>query len=547
MTAQGIILEIAKIPVSANADGLKSFKRKLIAAYFQNIDESLVLQEIASELFSEFPQLQHVLHAIFSTNTHPGNIIIPADLLDWDKPVDYPEQNFLVLNSKYGYFSDEVLEKAEAIFNALQPLCRKMICLVERQADDVEIAYKLMALFCVNEILCSPVDIDKCIKEIAAAFVKFSQPIQDKKPYHDVFVAELQAFPDAEAAKDIKAWHSLMKAYGYHALPFFADCQSFDAVPKTLQEAKNIQIKKIYPRAAENYEFARFCKAYRIDTESFNAGLNFIQSGWPKKELDNLPLVDIRRIEGKNEYRCVKLPPGDLRALYLGNMIPGCCQFINGHSRQCVIDGTSLTDNGFYVLLKKKIKTVQDECKEDASSSLEMDGDIIAQSYAWISRNGNLCLDSIEWDSARVTETILKDIMGQFSAHVLQEYRQIHYVNVGVGGQTPDNFAPRAIISEQLRQGKQYGDSSKQYCLASRAHPEQIERLQTKLQEFDEELRQNFLYLSAYFESIDAIVNIEEIERLLTLAYFKPFPAINKTLTASDFRLLTFAQYQQLP
>ena len=150
MTAQGIILEIAKIPVSANADRLKTFKRKLIAAYFQNIDESLVLQEIASELFSEFPQLQHVLHAIFSTNTHPGNIVIPADLLDWNKPVDYPEQNFLVLNSKYGYFSDEVLEKAEAIFNALQPLCRKMICLVERQADDVEIRARASKFKCLT-------------------------------------------------------------------------------------------------------------------------------------------------------------------------------------------------------------------------------------------------------------------------------------------------------------------------------------------------------------------------------------------------------------
>ena len=211
-----------------------------------------------------------------------------------------------------------------------------------------------------------------------------------------------------------------------------------------------------------------------------------------------------------------------------------------------MIDGTSLTDNGFYVLLKKKIKTGHDEHKEDASSRLELDGDIVAQSYAWISKNGNLCLDSIEWDDKRVKEPILKEIIGQFSAQVLDENRQIHYVNVGTGGQTPANFSHRAIISEKLRQGTQYGDSFEQYCLASRVHPDQIEKLQTKLQEFDEEFSRNFLYLAGYFESIDAIGNIAEIENLLTKTFFKPFPAIDNTLTHSDFRALTFKEYQQL-
>ncbi len=526
------------------AHRLATLRKKLITAYFPGIEPSLILQEIEHLRFTEFPQLQYILRQIFSVATHPGITEIPPELVDWIKPANYPDKHFQDLNSKYGYFSVEVLANATAIFDALKPLCRKMTSLIERQADDSEMAYKLMALCCLNEDLESPLNTHKCFEKIAITFDKLSG--STKRPYHDVFVVGLESFPRASDANDIKQWHRFIQNNGFHALPFCADCKSFDTVPKTLQEAKETQFKKIYPRAAENTAFARFCKVFRIDNEGFEAGLDFITSGWPKKDSDNLPLVDIRLIEDGNEYRWVKLPTNDLSALYLGNMIPGCCQFINGHSRQCVIDGTSLTDNGFYVLLKKKIKTGHDEHKEDSSSSLEMDGDIIAQSYAWISQNGNLCLDSIEWDNRRIKEAKLKEIMDRFSAQVLDENRQIHYVNVGTGGQTPANFSHRAIISEKQRQGTQYGDSFEQYCLASRVHPDQIEKLQTKLQEFDEDFSRNFLYLAGYLESIDEIGNIEEIEGLLTKTFFQPFPAIHKTLTRTDFRALTFEEYQQL-
>ena len=178
-------------------------------------------------------------------------------------------------------------------------------------------------------------------------------------------------------------------------------------------------------------------------------------------------MVDIKVHDEKYEYRWVKLPQDDKRALYLGNMIPGCCQFINGDSRQCVIDGISLSDNGFYVLLKKKItQQPATEPKKDGANVL--DGDIVAQSYAWISTNGNLCLDSLEWNQERVSEEILKTLMSKFAMEVLKQNPQIKFVNVGKGGQTPRDFSGDALLSETQRQGTAYGDSESQYCIQSK-------------------------------------------------------------------------------
>ena len=66
--------------------------------------------------------MQYILRQIFSVATHPGITEIPPELVDWIKPADYPDKHFQDLNSEYDYFSGDVSENAEAIFNALKPL-----------------------------------------------------------------------------------------------------------------------------------------------------------------------------------------------------------------------------------------------------------------------------------------------------------------------------------------------------------------------------------------------------------------------------------------
>jgi hypothetical protein len=549
LTAHGIVAELKKLPAD-NQKAIEAFRKKLGLIYFPQMTAEKIKAEIESERFAEFPQLQFVLREIFVNAKNAGVIAIPAEYGDWNPPANYTNKTFQELNNTYGYFQPNVSPQGESIFNTLKPLCRKMTQLVERQADDNEMAYKLMALLCEPTDL---LDADKCLENIAKDFFKISQQIQHGTPYHDAFVTILHSFPTATDAKNIQAWREFIKNVGFSGLLFFADCASFESVPASLKEAQEPQLTKTYPRAKENLEFAKFCKKYRAKNDEFEKGLDFIKTGWPKKTTDNLPLVDIKLIDrGTNtEYRWVKLPPNDKRALYLGIMIPGCCQVINGDSRQCVIDGTSLSDNGFYVLLKKKVKESEEECKEECKEEEvpdSLDGDIVAQSYAWISQNGNLCLDSIEWDEARVTEPILKTLMDEFADAVFQHNPQIKYINVGTGGQTPKNFSEEIKIPERQRQGTEYGDASSQFCIKSRLNPEDVQKLQTQLTGLDEQVKDKILYLAPYFASTEFSPDmIQNMSKLLTSSFFQPFPKVPPLLTALDFETLTFEEYQQLP
>jgi len=560
-TAVGISSELNKLldkenqkPINPRA--IKGLKNKFTCMYFPNISIDKIKAEIETPLFAEFPQLQFMLRKIFANEEHPGVIVIPPELKDWIRPA-HCTQTFQDLNSKYGYYSDKLAEGG-IVFDKLQPFCRIMTQLVERQADDNEMAYKLMALFCESKDFEAQ---DICLKKISEGFVKVSKRFEYIKnhPYHDAFVTELNPFPIAKDAKDIEKWREFILEFGFPGLTVFADCTSFPEAPKTLKEAQTAQLEKTYPRAGENKEFAAFCKSLLIKNDGFESGLDFIKAGWPKKKSDNLPVVDIKVRVETDEYRWVNLRPDDKHALYLGNMIPGCCQFINGNSRQCVIDGISLSDNGFYVLLKKKItQQPATEPKKDGANVL--DGDIVAQSYAWISKNGNLCLDSLEWNRDRVSEEILKTLMSKFADQVVQEYPQVKYVNVGAGGQTPRNFYGDALLSETQRQGTEYGDAAVQYCIQSKLNPEVTKRL-GEIPEFnrlDGTLQNKIRYLSAYWESKDlSAETIACMSRLLESSFFQPFPpihqpsihqpSIHQPLTDEDFKVLTFEDYQKLP
>jgi len=558
LTATGINQAVNEIQETAQRNALKAGKsvevlvsEKLDAEkdvlkriYFPNMNTQQIQGEIQSARFAEFPQLKYVLGCIFAQEKHPGVIAIPESLPDWTPPHTYTKKSLQDLISKYRYF--DITSEAMEFFETLQPLCRKMTQLVERQADDDEMAYKLMVLFPQRDEFS---DHTGCLKAISEKFNGISKKVQAQKPYHRAFVTELGNFPSFETQEKIDAWREFIVREKFDALAFFADCNSFTSIPKNLKEAKTAQLAKRYSRAEEDIEFAAFCKSLLIDNDGFESGLEFIRAGWPTKIVDNLPDVGVIKHDVDNyEYRWVKLPQREKHALYLGKMT-GCCQFINGDSRQCVIDGISLSDNGFYVLLKKKItQQPATEPKKDGANVL--DGEIVAQSYAWISTNGNLCLDSLEWNQERVSEEILETLMSKFADKVFQKYPLVKYVNVGTGGHTPEQFGPIALLSETQRQGTTYGDAAVQFCIKSKLNPEVTSWL-SESPEFnglDETLQKKIRYLSPYLESKDLRpVTITSMSNLLKTCLFQPFPAIFEKLTTSDFQRLAFEDYQKLP
>lgn len=183
---------------------------------------------------------------------------------------------------------------------------------------------------------------------------------------------------------------------GIESLAIFAEYATQQKAFVDIKSANQASLAKKYPRASEHPVLANLCKELMISNEGFEAGLAQVKSGWPKKETDNLPTVDIASDNG--QFFWVKLPPQDMRAMYLGNLIPGCCQHIDGHSRRCVIDGMTLSDNGFYVMLKAKSESQATQPRLIRNEVNDRYFSIVAQSYGWKTANGNLCLDSIKWD-----------------------------------------------------------------------------------------------------------------------------------------------------
>ena len=523
----------------AEKTSLEVLQRKLKVLYFSKppTENNAALKELQNDYFNEFPRLQHVLHDIFSGKP---DFKIPDELNDWA-----PSVSFATINQKYGYFGTNLDNDLSPLFKRLAIACRKMTSLIERQASDDEMAYKLMALFYDSEQ-----NQDKNFEIISQKFDKVIKTKQDtpiKTPYHEAFVTELNHFPQFSDIKNFQSWQKFITQEGFKALRIFSECAQLQDAFKTIQQAKEFLLKKTYPCAEDHPELAKLCKRMLISNEGFEAGLQEIKNGWPKKQTDNLPIVDIADKTG--QFFWVKLPPQDMRALYLGNCIPGCCQFINGDSHQCVKDGIYLSDNGFYVLLKAK--------KSAANSPRMINGeindkayDIVAQSYAWKSTHGNLCLDSLEWDPKRVDISVIRGVMTQFCDQVFTAYPQIKYINVGTGGQTPNNIYPNCDIHETMIQGHMYGDARHQYRIASSISIEsQIIALKNRLKPYPADFKKIGLYLAPYFNDIqnipDALIQINpdivnELPTFIRRIHLPP------SLSVNDFKKISFEDYQTM-
>lgn len=186
-----------EVLVSERLDAEKDVLKRI---YFPGMNTQQIQEEIQSARFAEFPQLQYVLGCIFANEEHPGVIPIPKGLPDWTPPHTYTKKSLQDLISKYRYF-DNLSKAMEGFFETLQPLCRKMTQLVERQADDDEMAYKLMVLFPQRDEFS---DHTGCLNAISVKFNSISQPVQAQKPYHRVFVTELGNFPSFETQEKNK-------------------------------------------------------------------------------------------------------------------------------------------------------------------------------------------------------------------------------------------------------------------------------------------------------------------------------------------------------
>ncbi len=221
---------------------------------------------------------------------------------------------------------------------------------------------------------------------------------------------------------------------------------------------------------------------HNISEEYLNPSLAFMESPHTTiKSEDFLPNIKVEKtvLEGSTpvNYTFERIQPGDYRAMFLGQLTD-CCQSIGDHSERCVQDGLTKPSSSFYVLSRN--------------------GKIIAQSYAWISRDDNIVFDSIEvFKYGAEGDSIYSDITQEMAILLSKEIvkstfkeinpldhsiieKPVHRVLLGTGGGTPTVF--KSINASDIVGNTsiplpgtfQYGDSKSKILIA--AHDTLVDR-----------------------------------------------------------------------
>ena len=255
------------------------------------------------------------------------------------------KNQFKKLDKEYGYFA--TTETAEAAYQTLFKACKLIADYAEcNNANHNEVAYihayKLLVLF--GDKL-NNVD----------SFIKSYNFSSLNKPVHDLLVRDI---PKNDPPIDLKAWQVFIAKSGPQAIAYFQQAPAIQKVlqnkaPKTLLEAEEAASQISYERYKEHPTLARLCVQYKAREEVFNRCLDT-----KPKQSDNLPnIITDGALVNQPGYYLVKLPVDDPRAYILG-LMTNCCQSIGGHSEQCVIDGITRANNGFYVLLQATNKAL---------------------------------------------------------------------------------------------------------------------------------------------------------------------------------------------
>ena len=142
LDADIILKELEKPAPYSTTTTLESVRARLKTNLFgdRNISDEDIKRRIANDRFQDFPRLKHVITRIFNGKDEVETVKIPKDLQDWS-----PSTTFHDLNRTYGYFGPD--QDLTELFNLLAVAGKKIASIIENQAYDDAMAYKLMALF----------------------------------------------------------------------------------------------------------------------------------------------------------------------------------------------------------------------------------------------------------------------------------------------------------------------------------------------------------------------------------------------------------------
>ena len=207
--------------------------------------------------------------------------------------------------------------------------------------------------------------------------------------------------------------------------------------------------QKAYGRGNEHPELAALCFEMDWSEKQFEAALTLVQEYQPKT---GAKIPDIT-IDGaafaKPGYLFRKLPDGDPRGLLLGEFTD-CCQHLAGEGKECARHGFTSKNAGFYVIEEQKT------------------GAIVAQSWAWRGKGGELVFDSLETLGGHMRPAQWRSLCDEFAAQAQDKINikaKITAITIGTGGATPSLGLPAVENPAQPVDYTGYRDSKQQMRL----------------------------------------------------------------------------------
>jgi hypothetical protein len=232
---------------------------------------------------------------------------------------------------------------------------------------------------------------------------------------------------------DFKAWSDALMQHGpkmaglvqyadHCPVPLRSECGRSVSYEKTADKIA----MSVYESAKDHPDLAKFCFKKNWLSAHFKDAVDQLDK-YEALYADNEGVKPNNRIPdikingkrfGKEGYRFYKLPDGDARGLVLGEHTNNC-QHLASTGASCAKHGFLSEEGGFYVVAK------------------EGSDEIVAQSWAWRGKKGEIVFDSLESLGDRMDNeewlNLTKCLSYQFKKHA-----DITAFYVGTGGGTPD-------------------------------------------------------------------------------------------------------------
>lgn len=247
---------------------------------------------------------------------------------------------------------------------------------------------------------------------------------------------------------DVKAWGDALLRDGPELAPYlrFAD----KMVPgASLNQTREIAAAHAYQGGVEEPALAAICLRFNKPQSTFDNAKALVREYRARPPVKTLPDITVKgEAFDMPGATLTMLPHGDPRGLFLGDYV-NCCQHIDGNAGWCAKQGFLHKDNGFYIVTDAKDQ-------------------IIAQSWAWRGKDGELVLDSFEALGQRFEPQQIEKLLKAMGKELMKSYPQVTALMCGTGGDTPNLGLYRVVDPAKPPEGQHAYDAGQQYLVWTR-------------------------------------------------------------------------------